>query len=277
MVITLNKNFLQRKNMSLLGKALLILLTLSACAAQKLETLIAIPQVIKWETPVEVMIIDKSENWLELENKFAIPATILKRYNKGMLLKAGQTLRIPAKKFHQVKLGETSIEIALKYGLTFSEVIYLNELNPPYRLLIGQKLKVIMVNPKELKKAFKLLLTWPIDGAVTKKFGQQENGKYNNEISLLENGEVRASADGKVVYTGNEVGNYGNLIIIQHKGDWFTSYGNLSEITIRKGESVKSNQVIGTINNRALYFGLRDGTTPVDPIKYLSKNSKRKN
>jgi len=230
---------------------------------------------VQWESPIEAIVIKEDDNWLNLERKFNIPVSILKRYNSLKTLKAKQALRIPAKKIHQVKQGETSIGVATKYGLTFSEIIYLNDLTQPYELLIGQRLKIIEV--KDFKKTSRLSLIWPIDGQIVKKFGQQEDGKYNNEISLVAEGEVKAGADGMVVYTGNEVGNYGNLVIIQHMRDWYTSYGNLSKITVKKDELVKSGQVIGIINNQSLYFGLRDGTTPVDPIKYLPKSKKRKN
>jgi len=178
-------------------------------------------------------------------------------------------------KIYQVQNGETAIGVALKHGMTFSQLVNLNNLNPPYELLRDQKLKVIEIaikaRPAKISKIVELKPIWPIKGKVISKFGEQENGRHNDGINIAAlNGEVQATAPGSIAYIGNEIGSYGNLIIIQHAGDWFSSYGHLSEIKVQKGDLVKAGDIIGIVDNSLLYFGLRKGITPVDPVKYLS-------
>ena len=251
-----------------LGKFIILILLLSACAPKQIKTTTEKQNI--WQESAYLISNETKQSWMDIEKKSGIPSSILKRFNSSIAAK--KRIIIPAKKIHQVKPGETAIAIAVQYGLTLSELDNLNDLNAKYTLLKEQNLKVIDAKlkiPKKTTKPAKLKFIWPADGEVIENFGKQANDKYNNEISLNANGDVKSAAEGIVVYIGNEVGNYGNLIIIQHQGDWFSSYGNLSEILIKKDDSIKAGQKIGTINTPPLYFGLRDGTNAVNPIKYL--------
>ncbi len=232
-----------------------------------------------WDSAAEVYIVKPGEDWKKLEKKFDIPAKALQRYNKSL----GPKVNIPAKIIYQVKDGETSLGIAVKYGMTFSELIALNNLQDPYAVKLGQKLKVMVLKTQDnlvIKPAnnIKLQLSWPLKGKITSKFGIQENGANHDGIRLLgvNDDKVKAVAKGKIVYVGNEIGSYGNLVIIQHDGDWFSSYGHLSTINVTKGEEVKLKQIIGTIENAELYFSLRKREKAMDPQKYLPKRVKRK-
>ena len=176
-------------------------------------------------------------------------------------------------KIYQVKNGDTALGVAIKNSLTLSKLIQLNELDPPYKLHQGQKLKVLELKKTTIRKPSvklaKFNLIWPVEGEIIAKFGKQQDGSYNDAIRIKADGEVQAAASGVVVYTGNEVGNYGNLVIIQHGGDWFSSYGNLSEILVQKGDLVRLKQKIAKIDNAELYFGLRSGSNPIDPLAYI--------
>ena len=259
--------------MCLLGRIFLLLLLIGACSTKTISKPIVLSN---WEAPARNIIIKAHQNWWDLEQQFNVPSSILKRYNQNITLKSNQKIHIPAKQFYIVKNGETTIGIAVKHGMSFSELVYLNELHEPYKLNVGQRLKVLAAkSTKTIKikaKPIKFQPIWPIKGNIIEKFGLQTNGKYNNELILDTNGEVKATAEGTVVYTGDEVGHYGNLIIIQHIDDWFSSYGNLTEILVKKGDVVKSGDKIATINKSPFYFGLRNGVEPVNPIKYLKKN-----
>lgn len=234
-----------------------------------------------WESPIGVYKVKSGENWKEIGKKFDIPAKALQRYNQSF----GKKIYIPAKKLYQVKDGETSLGIAMKYGMTFSELITLNFLEYPYTVQSGQKLKVIVLKPQNNKlikkdsQNIKLRMIWPLKGKVTSKFGIQKNGATNDGIRILgvkKVNKVKSISKGEVVYVGNEVGSYGNLVIIQHNGDWVSSYGHLSTINVAKGEEIKSGGIIGNIENSELYFSLRKNEKAVDPQKYLPKLLKRK-
>ncbi len=244
-----------------------------------------------WDHQTDIKIIKPGENWQILSQQTQIPISILKRYNHlkadGQLV-SKQEIQIPARKTYKVKNGETAIGIAVKHGMTFSELINLNYLNPPYELLFGQSLKIIevkklapstlVIKRKPLANPAILKLTWPLSGKIIENFGPQANGKTNDAIQIFveANSKVKAAAPGEIVYTGNEIGSLGNLIIIQHYGNWCSSYGHLDEIKVKKGDFVEMDEIIGYINKKestdfGLYFGLRKGKTPVNPLKYLSK------
>lgn len=82
---------------------------------------------------------------------------------------------------------------------------------------------------------------------------------------------VAAASDGKVVYIGNNVEGYGNLLIIRHDGDLMTAYAHLREIvvergaTVKRGESVGSVGQVGNVTQPQLHFSIRKGKKTVDP------------
>jgi septal ring factor EnvC (AmiA/AmiB activator) len=117
-------------------------------------------------------------------------------------------------------------------------------------------------------------LIWPVRGRIVREFGYYTDPKYgvrikSNGISISApmGSEVYSSADGKVVYAGYLEG-YGNVVIIESKG-LYLIYGNLMDILVGIDEVVKAGSKIGTVGGKPLYFEVREGTTPVDPLKYL--------
>jgi len=89
---------------------------------------------------------------------------------------------------------------------------------------------------------------------------------------------VRASADGEVIYVGEEVKNLGNLLLIRHAQGWITAYAHTDAVAVRRGEQVRQGQTIaraGSSNGGAgqVHFQLRRGTEPVDPLSRLPKQA----
>ena len=87
---------------------------------------------------------------------------------------------------------------------------------------------------------------------------------------------VRASNAGKVVYSGNGLKNYGNLIIIKHSEVYLTAYAHNKNNLVKEGATVKRGQKIAEMghddNNKAvLHFELRKNGKPVDPFTLISK------
>jgi len=86
---------------------------------------------------------------------------------------------------------------------------------------------------------------------------------------------VRAAAAGRVVYVGNGLRAYGNLIIIKHGENWLSAYAHVSESQVREGQEVWSGQPIARMGEgphqiAALYFEIRLNGKPVDPMPYLT-------
>lgn len=86
---------------------------------------------------------------------------------------------------------------------------------------------------------------------------------------------VRAAAAGRVVYVGNGLRAYGNLIIITHGENWLSAYAHVSESLVREGQEVFSGEPIARMGEgphqiAALYFEIRLNGKPVDPLPYLT-------
>lgn len=86
---------------------------------------------------------------------------------------------------------------------------------------------------------------------------------------------VRAASAGRVVYVGNGLRAYGNLIIIKHGENWLSAYAHVSESLVREGQDVWSGQTIARMGEgphqmAALYFEIRLNGKPVDPMPYLA-------
>ncbi|WP_328185598.1 peptidoglycan DD-metalloendopeptidase family protein [Marinobacter sp. OP 3.4] len=115
---------------------------------------------------------------------------------------------------------------------------------------------------------------WPHVGTVIAKFST--SGKVNKGIDIAGNSGdlIRAAADGSVVYAGNGLLGYGNLIIINHNEHYLSAYAHNRRILVAEGENVKQGQTIaelgstGTDGNK-LHFEIRRNGNPVDPLPYL--------
>jgi lipoprotein NlpD len=115
---------------------------------------------------------------------------------------------------------------------------------------------------------------WPAEGKVANRFGPLGEGRVNQgiDIAVAKSASVTASADGVVAFVGNDVANYGGLILIRHGEGWITAYGRATAESISRGQSVKRGQLIGKAgsgNAPLLFFQMRKGGKPVDPIKQL--------
>ena len=127
------------------------------------------------------------------------------------------------------------------------------------------------VNP--LVNNLNIKWTWPFSGKVIRKFSPSST---QQGVDILgKNGQaVMASASGEVVYAGNSLKGYGNLIIIKHSEDYLSAYAHNKKILVAEGQKIKSKQVIGAVglNNRqenALHFQIRKQGKPVNPLTYL--------
>lgn len=113
---------------------------------------------------------------------------------------------------------------------------------------------------------------WPVSGAVLSRFGE---GK-NNGILLdgAAGSPVHAAFEGRVIYAGNGLRGYGNLVIIKHNNDFLTAYGHNRRILVKVDEAVQKGQAIAEMGDTEssrvqLHFELRLRGKPVDPLLHL--------
>ena len=119
---------------------------------------------------------------------------------------------------------------------------------------------------------------WPVRGKVISQFGAKANGLHNDGINIAvkEGTAVRAADNGVVVYAGNELRGFGNLLLLRHRGGWITAYGHNQTLDVKVGEIVRQGQRIalagrtGNTNRSQLHFEIRRGRRAVNPVKHLS-------
>jgi len=115
---------------------------------------------------------------------------------------------------------------------------------------------------------------WPHSGTVIA--GYSASGKVNKGVDIAGKAgdAVRAAADGSVVYAGNGLLGYGNLIIVNHNEHYLSAYAHNRKIRVSEGERVKAGQVIAELGSSGserpkLHFEIRKNGNPVDPTYYL--------
>lgn len=120
---------------------------------------------------------------------------------------------------------------------------------------------------------------WPVDGGkVISRFDAKSKNNDGINIAIGEGEPIFAAADGTVVYAGNELQGYGNMVIIRHADGWMTAYAHARSLAVKKGAHVKQSDLIayvgstGNVKKSQLHFALRKGKTPVNPEEYLPKN-----
>jgi murein DD-endopeptidase MepM/ murein hydrolase activator NlpD len=119
---------------------------------------------------------------------------------------------------------------------------------------------------------------WPVQGNVISGYGPKAGGLYNEGINIAvpQGTPVRASQDGEVVYVGNELRGYGNLLLLRHPNGWVTAYAHNESLLVQRGEKVRRGQAIaragstGSVDRPQVHFEIRQGTRSVDPTRYLA-------
>jgi murein DD-endopeptidase MepM/ murein hydrolase activator NlpD len=119
---------------------------------------------------------------------------------------------------------------------------------------------------------------WPVRGRIISAFGSKPSGEKNDGINLAvpEGTSVKAAEVGTVIYSGNELAGYGNLVLIRHADGWVTAYAHNSDLLVKRGDQVRRGQIIahagmtGSVTAPQVHFELRRGAKPVNPLDYLA-------
>ncbi len=119
-------------------------------------------------------------------------------------------------------------------------------------------------------------LAWPVDGKLSSRFGSRSGGHHDGiDIAAKRGVPVRSAADGKVLYSGDEIAGYGNLVIIRHDGGIISVYAHNDSNLVREGAWVKRGDKVarvgnsGSANGTHLHFEVRVAEQPKDPLLYL--------
>lgn len=118
---------------------------------------------------------------------------------------------------------------------------------------------------------------WPVRGTIVSGFGAKTGGLQNDGINIAgpHGAPVRAAENGVVVYAGNELKGFGNLLLLRHADGWMSAYAHLDEIQVERGQTVQRGQTIarlgqtGSVTTPQLHFELRRAGKAVDPRGHL--------
>ena len=117
---------------------------------------------------------------------------------------------------------------------------------------------------------------WPTNGSIIQGFSNADGGNKGIDISGSKGQAVNAAASGQVVYAGNALRGYGNLIIIKHSDDFLSAYAHNDRILVKDQQMVSAGQQIAKMGNTGtdgvkLHFEIRYKGKSVDPTRYLPR------
>ncbi|EJS93585.1 Lipoprotein NlpD precursor [Pectobacterium wasabiae CFBP 3304] len=115
---------------------------------------------------------------------------------------------------------------------------------------------------------------WPTDGKVIDSFSDSEGGNKGIDIAGSRGQPITATANGRVVYAGNALRGYGNLIIIKHNDDYLSAYAHNDTMLVREQQDVTAGQKIATMGSTGtssvrLHFEIRYKGKSVNPLRFL--------
>jgi lipoprotein NlpD len=199
-----------------------------------------------------------------------------------------------------VRKGDTLYSIAWQAGHDYRKVARWNNIRWPYRIHPGQRISLKAKTKTKHKAAQKQKITqrkapskykkkpysapkngvvkwaWPTRGKIIGYFSAKEPGKKGVDIAGRIGQSIKAAASGRVVYSGNGLRGYGNLVIIKHNETYFSAYAHNRKIFVKENQKVKLGQKIADMgntgaNNVMLHFEIRRNGRPINPLKYLPK------
>jgi lipoprotein NlpD len=235
------------------------------------------------------------------------PATVIDRSRSESTASAAPTASIPTPPgYYRVKRGDTVLRIALDQGQSYRDIVRWNNLTDPNLIEVDQ---LLLVRPPAGKMTVKPLtadtpsaaqknadqrmtppadpkieavkpdapppgirLSWPAKGKVVEDFIDGKNKGIDIAGKLGD--PIQAASDGKVVYAGNSLRGYGNLVIVKHDNTYLTAYAHNRNLLVKEGDSVRKGQTIAEMgdtdtNSVRLHFELRVNGKPVDPLPFL--------
>jgi len=204
-----------------------------------------------------------------------------------------------------VETGETVGSLAARYGVAVEDIEELNDLDRREPLAVGLQVfvpggkkggepskgkgkgkgdkggqgKGLRASTSTSTSTLKGKMIWPVRGGkLSSGFGQRGGRPHEGiDIAAPRGTAVVAAADGLVIYAGDGVRGYGNMIIIRHAGELVSVYAHNHRNHVTEGVEVKAGQVIaevgatGRTSGNHLHFEIRRGETPLDPQRFVKQ------
>lgn len=262
------------------------------------------------DAPAGATMVSDGDTLWDISRRYDLPMRDIidvNRLSPPYRLLVGQRLKLPAPQEYTIQSQDTLYAVSRTFGVDVSELVRVNRMSPPYALRVGQVLRVpsgharrfssILADavgagrdparridmpsgyapPRTRRQDWGDRLEWPVSGRVISGFGPKSGGLHNDGINIAApRGAPVLSADaGTVVYAGNDLEGYGNLVLVRHTDGMVTAYAHLADIHVIKGTAVMRGQAIGTVGSTGavdspqVHFEVRRGSSALDPEQYL--------
>ncbi|RLJ71437.1 murein DD-endopeptidase MepM/ murein hydrolase activator NlpD [Hydrogenivirga caldilitoris] len=251
------------------------------------------PQKKSSPTNYTIYVVKRGDSLKEIAQKFGVNWRDIKAANRlrSNTIFVGQKLKIPTSEEksaetsktyrrgevvyikYRVRRGDSLQRIAQKFGVNWRDIKAANRLRSDV-IRVGQLIKVPVP-----KKAFerKYIDKPKIDIAFLPVDGKVEEGSRGVDIYASCGEKVRAVDSGKVIYSGDDLSTYGNMVIVEHAG-YLSIYAYNMQNLVDRGDNVAKGEVIGKVGLKpgsgkcALHFEVRtkDGAV-LNPLEYLGK------
>lgn len=202
---------------------------------------------------------------------------------------------------HVVRAGETLYAIAFSRGLDYRDLAAWNNLGDGSLIYPGQRLRLTGpaiehgrgASPPSASQSPPVATRaptstarktaapvrgwqWPTQGGVVATYGQTAKTESGIHIGGQRGQSIRAAARGQVVYSGDGLPGYGQLLIIKHNVDFLSAYGYNDALLVQEGDTVDGGQKIarmgqGPGRRPLLHFEIRRHGKPVNPTDYLPR------
>lgn len=179
-----------------------------------------------------------------------------------------------ADSYHELREGETLWRIAKKYGVPLEDIIRYNNIDDVTKLPVGTKIYIPTQRDFKCENAPDFI--WPLKGTILRGFKHSGPILYPGiDILSPEGTPVLATASGNVIYNGDHMAGYGNMIIIKHSNGFSSVYANNKVNLVKVGERVVQGQVIAKVGSSGnysepyLHFEIRKEKKSLNPRLYL--------
>lgn len=210
---------------------------------------------------------------------------------------------------HVVAKGETLYSIAWRYSRDVHALAHVNRIPEPYTIYPGQRLNLdlsqspppeqvavpqkaerpsqvsqrsnkrsaprAVPNPPATRES-ELAWQWPASGTILSGFSGALALNKGIDIGAEKGEPVVAAESGTVVYAGDGLRGYGNLLIIKHSQSFLSAYAHNDKLLVAEGQAVQAGQQIAEVGSSGtnidkLHFEIRRDGKPVDPLQYLPR------
>ena len=238
------------------------------------------------------------------------PQSIIQENNlvAPFTLRTGQSLKITPPRTHIVRFGDSVNLISQRYAVSPYQLAQLNNLDAPFELTVGQRLQLPMsldfsvldsgvpdgaspavavavpTQPSQPRKKFVAPkmgsggFSWPVEGEIITEFGPSARGVHNDGVNIAADmgAPVTVSANGTVAFVGDNIKNFGKLVLVKHDGGIITAYAHLDSISVSEGDVLAAGDSIGNVgatgrvDRPQLHFEIRKSRQPIDPRSLIS-------